>query len=222
MRQRIDSHTSSDTDFSAAEDLLVNVQVAPLLESKENLEDRPAKVMFTMREALAIYNDLCDAGFPLLPGKRERFLLRGEVLLDSKPLDTHASWPINSQLGTNSTSNIQIDESHSARDYTFDFGKYLGQRFLDAPEPYLRTLGGQLGLMDSRHPGLKEAFEYHRPQQPQTVPIPQRPKKPRQAQSRQPASQGGPVTQVKAHSDGRVSNIRRGRGGRRKAKKDAN
>jgi hypothetical protein len=49
------------------------------------------------------------------------------------------------------------------RDYVFDWGRYKNSHILDVPEDYLRTIGGQSFVFDGRHPGLKEAFDFHRP-----------------------------------------------------------
>ena len=47
--------------------------------------------------------------------------------------------------------------------YVFDFGRHKGKLFTDVPESYLRTLSGQAMLLDGRHKGLREAFDYHKP-----------------------------------------------------------
>jgi hypothetical protein len=49
------------------------------------------------------------------------------------------------------------------RDYVFDWGRYKNCHILDVPEGYLRTIAGQSFVFDGRHPGLKEAFDFHRP-----------------------------------------------------------
>lgn len=48
------------------------------------------------------------------------------------------------------------------KDYVFDFGKYSGTRFDEAPGHYLQLIEGQVrkGLMDKRA-GLREAYEWH-------------------------------------------------------------
>ncbi|KAF2126653.1 hypothetical protein P153DRAFT_81789 [Dothidotthia symphoricarpi CBS 119687] len=58
---------------------------------------------------------------------------------------------------------------HPAHDYKFDFGTHRGKTFLEAPENYLRTIGGQAMVFDGRHKGLKEAFDYYRPGRRSTI-----------------------------------------------------
>jgi hypothetical protein len=60
------------------------------------------------------------------------------------------------------------------RDYVFDWGRYKNCHILDVPEGYLRTIAGQSFVFDGRHPGLKEAFDFHRPgaRHPATNPQP--------------------------------------------------
>lgn len=60
--------------------------------------------------------------------------------------------------------------ANSARDYIFDFGAHSGKHFSQVPEGYLRTIGGNAGLLD-KHPGIKEAFDYHRPGLRRTAPV---------------------------------------------------
>lgn len=50
------------------------------------------------------------------------------------------------------------------KDYVFDWGRYKNSHISDVPESYLRTIGGQSFVFDGRHPGLKEAFDMHRPE----------------------------------------------------------
>ncbi|KAH7067437.1 hypothetical protein BKA63DRAFT_117963 [Paraphoma chrysanthemicola] len=57
----------------------------------------------------------------------------------------------------------------TARDYIFDWGAHTGKPFKDAPENYLRTIAGNPLLLD-KHPGIKEAFDFHRPGMRRTGP----------------------------------------------------
>ena len=53
--------------------------------------------------------------------------------------------------------------THSAaRDYIFDWGVHSRKHFSQVPDNYLRTIAGNPVLLD-KHPGVKEAFDYHRP-----------------------------------------------------------
>jgi hypothetical protein len=56
-----------------------------------------------------------------------------------------------------------------ARDYIFDWGAHSGNHFSEVPENYLRTIAGNPGLLD-KHPGIKEALDYHRPGMRRTAP----------------------------------------------------
>ena len=193
------SDNLKDEDLYAAEDVLINVQTYSPLKMNRNVEHRQAEVMFPMREALSIYKGMCAAGFPLLPIRQERFLVRGSLL----PSSTSSSAPVfqssAGQLRPFERLNIDTNGADPGRDYRFDFGKHAGQRFTDVPENYLRTIGGQLGLMDSQHPGLMEAFEYHRPGQGRRLTGPALPlrNQSQQAQSHRSAPRGDPVTQNK-------------------------
>jgi hypothetical protein len=58
----------------------------------------------------------------------------------------------------------RLPEHDFVRDYVFDWGRYKNSHISDVPESYLRTIGGQSFVFDGRHPGLKEAFDHHRPE----------------------------------------------------------
>jgi hypothetical protein len=60
-------------------------------------------------------------------------------------------------------------DKEKARDYIFDWGAHSGKHFSQVPESYLRTIGGNPVLLD-KHPGIKEAFDYHRPSMRRTAP----------------------------------------------------
>ena len=63
----------------------------------------------------------------------------------------------------------RLPEHDFVRDYVFDWGRYKNSHISDVPDSYLRTIGGQPFVFDGRHPGLKEAFDHHRPDLRQTT-----------------------------------------------------
>ncbi|UPX14780.1 uncharacterized protein EKO05_0005252 [Ascochyta rabiei] len=85
----------------------------------------------------------------------------------------------------------RLPEHDFVRDYVFDWGRYKNSHISDVPDSYLRTIGGQSFIFDGRHPGLKEAFDHHRPELRQTATNPQPPAQvPVQAPRR---TRGGPL-----------------------------
>jgi hypothetical protein len=95
---------------------------------------------------------------------------------------------------TSGASAARPSVQEAARDYVFDWGAHQGTPFLQVPEQYLRTIGGNPGLLE-KHAGVKEAFEYHCPGLRRTAPT-----------KRQLASQEG--APVQAASRGRVQGSR--------------
>ncbi|KAL5115583.1 hypothetical protein ACEQ8H_006559 [Pleosporales sp. CAS-2024a] len=77
----------------------------------------------------------------------------------------------------------------NARDYIFDWGAHSGKHFSQVPESYLKTIGRNPGLLE-KHPGTREAFDYHRPGMRRAAPKaqsePRRTGKPVQAVSQGP------------------------------------
>ncbi|KAF2627311.1 hypothetical protein BU25DRAFT_61229 [Macroventuria anomochaeta] len=69
----------------------------------------------------------------------------------------------------------RLPDHDFVQDYVFDWGRYKNSHISDVPESYLRTIGGQSFIFDGRHPGLKEAFDHHRPELRKTVTNPQPP-----------------------------------------------
>lgn len=69
----------------------------------------------------------------------------------------------------------RLPEHDFVRDYVFDWGRYKNSHISDVPDSYLRTIGGQSFVFDGRHPGLKEAFDHHRPELRQTAENPMPP-----------------------------------------------
>ncbi|KAH7371021.1 hypothetical protein BKA66DRAFT_444425 [Pyrenochaeta sp. MPI-SDFR-AT-0127] len=182
-----DSDDTDDLDMYDAEDMMINVQMDQPLTGKGKI--RRAEVMFTVQDAVVIYKALWQAGFPLLSTGMEKYGLQEE----NTPTES-ASYI---SFASSSTSVVPNAESttkatrpagaNTAGDYVFNWGKHSGVHFLDVPESYLRTIGGQLDIYEVKHPGLREAFEFHRPGQGRTG-APQQPPmqtKPQPPQTRQ-------------------------------------
>ncbi|KAH7384211.1 hypothetical protein DE146DRAFT_218001 [Phaeosphaeria sp. MPI-PUGE-AT-0046c] len=68
-----------------------------------------------------------------------------------------------------SASTATSGASNAARDYVFNWGAHAGKRFDEVPENYLRTIAGTPFVLD-KHPGVKEAFDFHRPNMRRKVP----------------------------------------------------
>ena len=103
-----------------------------------------------------------------------------------------SDFPRGQRPNTNNLANSapRLPEHDFVRDYVFDWGRYKNSHISDVPESYLRTIGGQPFVFDGRHPGLKEAFDHHRPELRQTSTNPQPPAQaPVQAPRR---TRGGP------------------------------
>lgn len=190
----IDIH---DLDMYDAEDMMINVEVSQTFKSKSNV--RRAEVMFTVSNAVSIYRELRQAGFPLLQDRMVRYGLQDEgTTPDSASYRSRAHSPTSRQpsfsSATSHASHAEPQQHNPASDYVFNFGKHSGIRFQDAPENYLRTIGGQLDVYEVKHPGLREAFEYFRPGQARIAPpgpshpgrLPQTvPRQPPQSQTKQ-------------------------------------
>lgn len=91
-----------------------------------------------------------------------------------------ADFPRGQRPGSNksATAAPRLPDHDFVKDYVFDWGKYRNSHISDVPESYLRTIGGQSFVFDGRHPGLKEAFEHHRPELRQTTTSVQPPAQP--------------------------------------------
>lgn len=76
-----------------------------------------------------------------------------------------SDFPRGQRPATNSPAKAapRLPDHDFVKDYVFDWGKYRNSHISDVPESYLRTISGQSFVFDGRHPGLKEAFEHHRP-----------------------------------------------------------
>jgi hypothetical protein len=110
------------------------------------------------------------------------------------PASRSTSRQPSASTATSRASTSRPSGQDAARDYVFDWGAHQGTRFLQVPDQYLRTIGGNPGVLD-KHAGLKEAFEYHCPELRRAVPT-----------KKQLASQEG--APVQAASRGRVQGSR--------------
>lgn len=183
-----DSDDAGDLDEYDADDMMINVQMEQPLTGKEKA--RKAEVMFTVPDAVVIYKALWQAGFPLLPTGMEKYGLREEDA-SAESASCISLGPSSTSLAPSANSATTIARAqvpNTAGNYVFNWGKYSGSHFLDVPENYLRTIGGQLDFYEAKHPGLKEAFAFHRPGQGRTAISHQPPTQPQQpAQTRKPA-----------------------------------
>lgn len=191
-----------DSDMYEAEDMMINVDVSQPSRSRVRVSTAGvrlprAEVMFTVPRALTIYKSIRASGFPLPTLTAVRYGVQEGVSPDSVSyLSLAPSLPSGlSSLSSAMSHDLHVDVKEPlGRDYVFDFGKYSGLRFEEAPENYLRTIGGQLDVYESRHPGLKEAFDYYRPGQARLAPPKKQPSK-KQPQG-QPQSQTRPLLPV--------------------------
>jgi hypothetical protein len=200
-----DDDDSNDLDTHDAGALTINVQV------HQGHGPRPgdAVAMFSMAEALRIYNALSQAGFPLhrTPVARygveandnapeaasssqqpavglsqySRVAFKSDAMVgpeyttagaqssSSSYVSSAMSRQPSASTATSAASAAHPGTSHAARDYVFDWGFHSGKPFAAVPETYLRSIAGNPSLLD-KHPGVKEAFDFHRPDMRNTVP----------------------------------------------------
>lgn len=199
---------ANGSDMDESQNMTINVEADERRTTSSMVPK--AQVMFTESHAVTIYKVILNAGF-LLPLKRAvRYCAQSDGVspdsasnLSLAPSLTSGQPSVSSTSSRASSGEIQAVNT-AGRDYVFSFGKYAGQRFLDVPENYLRTIGGQLDVYEGRHAGLREAFEYYRPGQarsaaPARVPVsqPQRfPVQPRLQPPAQPPTQARPLLPV--------------------------
>lgn len=194
----MDSDTDADSDSDGGGDMMINVQ-----EFKGAVGTR--QVMFTEGEAVDVYRELWQTGFPLLGTRDGRYGPGGEragqindvqvqVEVETAQATTNGvglqqyarlafstsdttvqsdahtvQAPVSANTAPRRQKNKAPPPYHPAQDYVFDFGAHKGKAFLDVPENYLRTIGGQAMVFDGRHEGLKEAFDYYRPGRRSTI-----------------------------------------------------
>lgn len=190
-----ESDDSEDLDLrEIGGDMMINVQVASISTARGRTSK--AEVMYTVPAAVLIYEELRRAGFPLQQSRAVRYGVEVDTFTNTKPdlslVPSVVSQPPVMSSATSLVSHVAPDQTAAGRDYTFNWGKYAGQHFLQVPENYLRTIGGQLNIYEDKHPGLRAAFEYHRPGQGRNVP-----QQPRQPQPDLPASR--PMTRSQAN-----------------------
>lgn len=156
-----DSDEMEELDTDEAGDMMINVDV----NGPGMAKGAPGKpvVMFSVDAALAIYRELWRARFPLSESRIERYgVPDGYSSSDSM---SHLAVVDTVGSATRNVPNGDRVANHAGRDYVFDWGKYSGTPFLEVPETYLRTIGGQLDIYEGKHRGLREAYDYHRPGQ---------------------------------------------------------
>jgi hypothetical protein len=98
----------------------------------------------------------------------------GDRSTKSSTYASNTPFPRSQRSAANHTANT-APQHDFVRDYVFDWGRYKNSHISDVPDSYLRTIGGQSFVFDGRHPGLKEAFDHHRPELRQTATNPQPP-----------------------------------------------
>jgi hypothetical protein len=224
-----DSDELDDEDMEDGQDISINIEES-LPTNTQRKAPRPT-VMFTIPAAVAVYKEMYLSRFPLttLSLRTHYGLFQEDISPDT---GTYISLASSAAPGRSSVSNatreepIAVDEGrvddpeahNSARDYVFNWGVNYGKRFTEVDEKYLRTIGGQLYRYTDKHPGLLEAFEYHRPGQARLSP-PQAGSS--QAQSRRPKAkkpaQRAPP-QPPSHSPSRP-NTSKSRKGKRESKR---
>jgi hypothetical protein len=97
---------------------------------------------------------------------------RSDTILDTTPAHIEASHSNSSSYISPASTSTSRHPSAStatstganttARDYVFDWGVHRGKTFAEIPAEYLRSIAGN-GSITRKHPGVKEAFDYHRP-----------------------------------------------------------
>jgi hypothetical protein len=162
-----DMDDSDDSEMYDAEALTINVEVDQMQRGRP----KRATVMFPVREAIDVYRTLYAAGFPLLRTTMRRYGRDGHdaAPLAEVPAQTVASRQPSTSTATSGASARASAASNGARDYIFNWGVHSGKHFAQIPDQYLRMIGGNPTLFD-KHPGLKEAFDWHRPELRRTGP----------------------------------------------------
>ncbi|EUC49918.1 hypothetical protein COCMIDRAFT_83238 [Bipolaris oryzae ATCC 44560] len=170
-----------DEDLEDTQDISINIEES--LPTHGRRKTPRATVMFTVPAAVAIYKEMYLSQFPLsVLTLRTRY---GLFLEDTTPdsgayislASSAASRPPTVSSATSEEPAIvgkvirtDLEAHNPARDYIFNWGVNSGKRFIEVDDKYLRTIGGQLYRYTDMHPGLLEAFEYHRPGQARLSP----------------------------------------------------
>ncbi|OAL46564.1 hypothetical protein IQ07DRAFT_154829 [Pyrenochaeta sp. DS3sAY3a] len=158
-----DSEDVEELDTDEAGDMMINVDVNGSSFAAKGVV-RKAEVMFSVPAALAIYREMWRARFPLSESRIERYGVPDGYSSTESTSRIALVEPLESTMTKNVPNGDQAPNL-AGRDYVFDWGKYSGTPFLEVPESYLRTIGGQLDIYEGKHRGLREAYEYHRPGQ---------------------------------------------------------
>jgi hypothetical protein len=172
-----------DSDMQDAEDISINVDMAqPVPRRRGNAPQ--AQVMFSVPEAVAIYDQHLVANFPLAAMTlRVRYeLFHVDITPSSGPDPSTTASSISRQPSVSSATSAGAmpvpeihnpaptsDVLHPGQDYIFDWGAYKGKHFTDVPDDYLKMIGGQLYRYMAKRVGLKDAFEFYRPGQARLV-----------------------------------------------------
>ncbi|XP_014553157.1 hypothetical protein COCVIDRAFT_108496 [Bipolaris victoriae FI3] len=238
--QRSDSYSDDDSltdsdildddeDLEDTQDISINIEESlPTHGRRKN--PRPT-VMFTIPAAVAVYKEMYLSQFPLsvLTFRTHYGLFHEDTTPDSGAYISLASSAASRPPTVSSATSdepVVIDEAirtdleahNPARDYIFNWGVNSGKRFTEVDDKYLRTIGGQLYRYTDMHPGLLEAFEYHRPGQarispPKPGPRPRqrgsKAKKAPQQAPQQPSAQGPSQPETSKSQKGKQKGKRR-------------
>lgn len=177
-----EEETSEDLDMR---DMMINVQVDQTHnhngKGSDSARPRRPEVMFPIIEAISIYRTLYDAGFPLSKARLDRYGIDDGIVLGAQTQtlirnddnsDTFAQYEaitLKTGITGDAALGLRFEGENAARDYVFNFGIHKGSGFNAVPESYLKTIGGNPFLLD-QHPGIKEAFDFHRPGMRRTEP----------------------------------------------------
>lgn len=170
-----------DEDLEDTQDISINIEeYLPTHGRRKN--PRPT-VMFTVPAAVAVYKEMYLSQFPLsvLTLRTHYGLFQEDTTPDSGAYISLASSAASRPPTVSSATSEEpvvaeeslrtdLEAHNSARDYVFNWGVNNGKRFTEVDDKYLRTIGGQLYRYTDMHPGLQEAFEYHRPGQARLSP----------------------------------------------------
>lgn len=170
-----DSDELDDDDMDDTQDISINIEES--LPTNTKRKTPKPTVMFTIPAAVAIYKKMYQSRFLLTTlSLHTRYgLFQEDTSPDSGVHMSLGSSAVSRPSSVSATSEEPpvavevavsgLEDHNPARDYVFNWGVNTGKRFIDVDDKYLRTIGGQLYRYIDKHPGLLEAFEYHRPGQ---------------------------------------------------------
>ena len=175
-----DSDELDDEDMEDTQDISINIDES--LPTNTKIKKPRPTVMFTVPAAVAVYKEMYLSRFPLIAFtvRTHYGLFQEDTSPDSGAYISFASSAVSRRSSLSSTPSEKptaneeavpnLEAHNAARDYVFNWGVNSGKRFTDVDDKYLRTIGGQLYRYTGKHPGLLEAFEYHRPGQARLTP----------------------------------------------------